>query len=390
MSRSWCALARAGEKRPFDATHLGRCAAEEEDAIRSFGALSAKQRGDIAVQHGLAAKALESEVTHKVESSISRFSACIVISKANIRHWPNTESLSMRTISHGTLTLVANAEDETVCLLRGNVPVVAYHVSHIWSACPHLSSLPSIQLPSDQVMEFLNQIMRTEAQSKNYDLSSSMRHISLMQAPATTVSAEDIFAVIGANHHLLSQLRTLTIAGEFNEETELGELSSFFQRAKFLEVLGLPHTKFSRISESFLPLLRDTMIRVADFEGNDLGLTKDVDDSVPLLAEYIKFNKFLMELNLNNNNLSGSSAQTLLEALVKSDTRLYPEDLTKELFGAEEEEDAYGCDLESVSFFLPHEDDDEEEDIEEEEEDEGEDGNPLGWLGEKWRRRQYK
>lgn len=369
MSRSWCTFSSADDAVQFDSLHLGSCAAESGVAAAPPRVNSAKVKGDIAAQHGIAAKALEAEVAREVECSILRFNASIVCSRSNLAWWPCSSCSAARVFSDGTQPLVANVEDEVRCTTPRGQPLVGYHTSHIWNAFPSPEALSNVQLPSDQIVDFLNHIVRTEAQSKDYRTSDNMRHVTLMLAPAKTVAIHDIFTVICANHRMLGHLRSLTVSGEFVEGSSIDDFQNFFHGAKELEVLGLPNTKFGRVAESLLPMLKDTMIRVLDLEGNDLGLTKDDSDALAQLVEFIKFNKFVVDLNLNNNNINGITAQQLLEALVKSDTRLYPQDVQDGEEDAVVDEEDDGVGLESVSFFIGQdEEEDEGDDFEDDEE----------------------
>ncbi|CAD2216399.1 Leucine Rich repeat, putative [Angomonas deanei] len=87
-------------------------------------------------------------------------------------------------------------------------------------------------------------------------------------------------------------------------------------------------------SVQLLETLREREIEHLNLDGNDLGLPEYESEVIEPLADYLKFNKFLLSLNLSFNNLSVETVTSLIDALCESDTVLRPDDLPQE----EEEE----------------------------------------------------
>ncbi|KEG10208.1 hypothetical protein DQ04_04041000 [Trypanosoma grayi] len=370
MPRTWCPTLSANSPLQFDKVHLLKKADEYESTFPTLSKRhgTAKQSGAVAAQCGVAVNDMGTELTRRVGSSIPQFSAYLVASRVAMSEWPRLESASVLAIHQAKIPLISSSEDEnSECIMRDKIPIVVHHISHIWKARPELGALPIVQMPSDQLVDFITYIMRLEAERKNYGISESARHLALMPALSSNISLNDVLGALSANHRMVEQLRSLVVAGEFAEETDATELQDFLQAAQGLTTLGVPRTMFARVAETFVPLLKASTIRVVDMECNDLGLAANDSDAITLLAEYLKENKFLLELNLSYNNIDGSNAKILLGALSVSDTRLTPRDLSDGEDDTNGEEEAEGGDLLNLSFFLPHVDDEEEEEEEEEE-----------------------
>ncbi|KAG8346870.1 putative Leucine Rich repeat [Trypanosoma vivax] len=382
MSRTWCPSLRADEVLPFDVTYGNTVAKLASCSVSVDQKELIKENSAAAAQNDISAKKLMKNVSKKVKCCITSFDAALVASKANVAHWPGYEDPSVLQIKHGLMPLLAHNEDEADCVLTTPAPTVVHHISHMWDANPKLDPIPTLQLPSDQLLDFIVHVMRTEVHLKNYNFSSGLRKLFLLPSLGRTVTLMDVLKALAANHHLVGQLRTVVLSGQFAEVADAQDMQSFVQAASQLTEFSAPYTKFDVVGEWFIPVLKDSMVRVLNLEGNDLGLLKDESDIIPLLAEYIKYNKFLMEINLSYNNIGGESAKLILEALVRSDTRLYPHDVEGEGdFVLEDTADA--LDLESVSYFYPDGEhmEDEEELSEESEEDEISEGERKGKSG---------
>ncbi|KAH9589415.1 Leucine-rich repeat [Trypanosoma melophagium] len=369
MPRTWCPALSDDAQVQIHTMHLHDKVADPMFSLELCSRKKAKENGAVGFESGASAKELGTELTRRIGSSIPKFSPYVVASRANISQWQISETPSLIPILYGKISFIAQTEDENDIMGPGEIPLVVHHVSHIWKAHAQLDMLPSVQLPSDQTVEFITHIMRTETERKKYSISDSMRKIILTPSPSASTYLSDVLEALVANRRMIEHLRSLVLAGEFLENMDHLEFQEFFEAALQLVVLGVPYTFLSNVAVNFLPLLKASMIKVLDLEGNDLGISADGNDIITLLAEYIKENKFLLELNLSYNNIGTEGARMLLEALSASDTKITPQDLQTGEY-AESEENIEEPRLENLSFFLPDVDDDDEE---EEEEGEGED-----------------
>lgn len=339
----------------IDKSHVGNC------WVRIVGNDDASKKcGTAAASCAIETSKFVSSLRDRLSSASPRFSTSVVTSRQNKLLWPR--------ISFENL-------DQDI---TEDFPSALFFASQFFFE--NLSNdkvICSLTLPCDQATKFLDNLARQEAKKKFYFFSDYAHSLTLLPSISRSVSLLDITTSISNNYRLVNNIKSFSVSSapaSFNEEG----IIAFIQKGKKLESLSLPNCSLRRVASTLLLEIQKTEITTLNLEENDLGIEDEQgEDIIGALGDLLKYNKFLLKVNLSNNHFTPKQIRVLLDAIASSDTTLIPDDLPPE----PEEELAPAEDYIKRHLFLGGTDseneveENEEEEMEEEEEEE--EASPL-------------
>eukprot|EP00796_Vickermania_ingenoplastis_P013365 gene13365-9194_t len=228
--------------------------------------------------------------------------------------------------------------------------------------------LRSVTLPMDQVTRFLDNLARVEAKSKEYFFSEHGESLILFPSIGRPVALSDIMVSMNNNYRLVDNIKTVVISSASLGDDDV--VTPFVEKAKKLERLTLAKCSIRSIAPTALAEMQKSSLTTLDLQENDLGIEDDATEEVSTaLGDLLKYNKFLLTVNLSQNNFTPKQSRALFDALAVSDTTLLPDDLPAE---PEEELPPIEEYVDRTIFFGEDEEDEEDEPEEESEEEQEE------------------
>lgn len=350
LKRIWAPTIESDAGCFIDKSHVGNCRPRiggSDDVTKKCSAAAA----DCAV----GTSKFVSSLRERLSSASPRFSACVVTSRQNKLFWPK--------VNLQNLDGVEENEPSPSALFFAN----QFFFENL---SPH-RVLCSVTLPCDQATKFLDNLAREEAKKKFYFFSDYVDSITLLPSVSRFVSLSDVSASISNNYRLTANIKSFSLSSASASNNEDG-ITSFIQKGKKLECLSLSNCSLRRVASNLLLEIQKTSIATLNLQGNDLGIEDDMtEDIIAALADLLKYNKFLLKLDLSYNHFTPKQLRILLNAFASSDTTLVPDDLPPE----PEEEIIPIEDYVKRHLFLggtesgsERDENDDEEDVEEDEE----------------------
>lgn len=352
--RIWAPTIDCSAGRLIDKSHIG----DSKPHVFSHSEVS-KKCGAAAASCAIGSSKFVSDLRKRLLSSSPNFNSSLVTSRQNKLFWPETN-----------FTNLDKQEDESE-----KAPSALFFANQFFF--DNLSDgkiLCSVTLPSDQATKFFDNLAREESKKKFYFLSDFADSLDLLPSISRSVSLLDVVTSITNNYRLIANIKSFSVscASAFGSEDEL---ISFVQRGKKLESFSLCNCFFRQLARTVLPEVQKTSISTLELQENDLGVEDEqTEDIVAVLADLLKYDKFLRKLNLSYNHFTPNQIRSFLDALASSDTTLTPDDLPPE---PEEEVIPIENYVNRELFFgiSDSENDEDDEDDEEDEEEETPESN---------------